>query len=141
MNRRPVYVLNMTRLFSKEMFVYSFFDVKLKKPARMSTIGYFFGVGIPTWAIMFGLLHCGLTPVTLAIAGGIPFLSAITMSKPIWEGRKFLDWIKVQIIHVNEVKLFCDGWKAPKFQNYKIDFAIYVSRIKDFMKLKEMDDK
>ena len=39
---QPVTVLNMTRLFDKEMLIYSFFDVKLKKPARVVFILYFF---------------------------------------------------------------------------------------------------
>lgn len=139
MNKRPVIVLNMTTLFSKEMFIYSFFDVKLKKPARMSTLGYFFGVGIPLWGLMFGLFKASFGPISLVIALGLPFGSAIMMSKPIWQGRKFLDWLRIQFSYVSETKLFCDGWKTKPLKNYKIDFAIYLSRLKDFIKLKEME--
>lgn len=137
---RPVVVLNMTSLFSKEMLIYSLFDVKLKKPARVSTIGYFFGVGIPLWIIMFAVLRVGIGPVPIAIAVGAPFGASVAMAKPIWNKRKFLDWLKVQIGFLGESKLFCDGWATEKPEDYILDNEILVSRRDDFKLLKELDN-
>ena len=138
MTRRPLRVLNMTRLFSKEMFIYSFFDVKLKKPARLSTLAYFFVIGGIVCGLLWGVFNAPFNPYTLAIAAGVPIGSAILMSKPIWNGRNFLSWFLVQIHHIIETKLFCDGWKTKPLRDYKIDFSLYLSRVKDFIILKGM---
>lgn len=141
MNRKPLRVLNMTRLFSKEMYIYSFFDVKLQKPARLSTFAYFFGVGIPFWLILIKLLHVPINVYTVAIGAAVPLGCAVTMSKPIWNGRNFISWFKVQIQHIGEHKLFADGWAIKPLKNYIIDFSIYLSRLNDFMQLKQLDKK
>lgn len=135
---KPVRVLNMTRLFSKEMFIYSFFDIKLSKPARVATIGYFFGISAIMSLLMWVVFHLPINLYTLVIVFGSAIGGATTMVKPIWNGRKFFPWVKVQFSHLGEAKLFCDGWKTKPLKDYDVDFDVFVSRRRDFRKLREM---
>lgn len=135
---KPVRVLNMTRLFSKEMFIYSFFDIKLSKPARVATIGYFFGIAGILSALVWFLFKLPFNVYTLVAVFGTATVGATTMVKPIWNGRKFFPWLQVQIKHIGESKLFCDGWKTKPLKDYDISFNIFISRLRDYRKLKEM---
>lgn len=137
---KPVRVLNMTRLFSKEMFIYSFFDIKLQKPARVATIGYFFGISAILGGLTWFVFKLPINLYTLVFVFGSAVAGATTMVKPIWNGRKFFPWAKVQFQHIKEAKLFCDGWKTKPLKDYDISFNIFVSRLRDYRKLKEMKD-
>lgn len=130
---RPVQVLNMTRLFDKEMLIYSFFDIKLKKPARVVFILYFLLL-LVIWGVpMFILLP--LNPYTAALALGVPIAGASAMSKPIWGGKKFFDFLKCQARYLSSPKIFYDCYSGAKLEDTKIDFDVQISRRRDYQKL------
>lgn len=134
---REVKVTNMTSLFKKEMLMYSFFDIRLKRPIRVVGVLYFFLlfflIGLPT--IIF-LWPPG--PYSLAIALGVPYAGAKFMSKPIWNGKSFFSFIKTQIRYLKRPKVFYDGKEQSKNTTYEVDSMITVSRHDDFAELYEI---
>ena len=133
----PVRVYNMTKLFNKELLIYSFFDVKLKKPARISFLIYFFLVGI---VFSFPVLYwLGLNPYSLMFSAVVPFAAASVMSKPIWGGKKFFDFMKGQFQYIMEPKWFYDGYIGKKLVDYSINLIFFASRRRDYGKLLEIE--
>lgn len=131
---RIVKVTNMTSLFSKEMLIYSFFDIRLKSPLRVMAILYFFLlfgiIGVPTF-----MLFWPPNPYSLTIAVGIPIGGAILMSKPIWNGKTFFSYIKTQIKYLLRPKITYDWKSKPKNNVYYVNNNIMVSRHADYNKL------
>lgn len=131
---REVRVTNMTSLFSKDMLIYSFFDIRLKSPLRVIGILYFillFGIiGVPVL-----MLTWPPNVYTMFIAVGIPFGGAYLMSKPIWNGKSFLSYIKTQIRYFIRPKEYYDWKSRAKNTKYTIDSQIIVSRHDDYNEL------
>lgn len=128
---KQIKVTNMTSLFSKEMLIYSFFDIRLKSPLRVVGALYFivlfFLIGAP-------ILYFFWPPnvYSMALALGLPFAGATFMSKPIWNGKSFMSFAKAQIRYFTRPKVLFD-WK-PRSKNtlYEIDTHITVSRHRDY---------
>lgn len=134
---KQIRVINMTSLFSKEMLIYSFFDLRLKSPLRVIAIFYFlllFGiVGVPTLLIFW-------PPNVYAamIAFGIPIGGAILMSKPIWNGKSFISFAKTQARYFFRSRVIYDWKVKPKESVYELDNEITISRHEDYDKLYRM---
>lgn len=128
---KPIRVTNMTSLFSKEMMIYSFFDIRLKSPLRVAAIFYFlllFGIiGVPT-------LYFFWPPNVYAalVAFGIPFGGAILMSKPIWNGKSFISFARAQTRYFFRSKVVYDWKVKPKDSVYELENNISVSRHDDY---------
>ncbi len=131
-----VRVHNMTRLFDKEMLIYSFFDIRLKKPARVIFILYFLML-LVAWSLPLFLL-LPLNPYTLALMLSVPIGGATLMSKPIWGGKKFFDWLLCQIRFFGQAHIFYDCCEGKKLKDQKIDFKVQISRRDDYRLLKEL---
>ena len=126
-------VKNMTALFSKEMLIYSIFDIQLTKPARVVTIGYFFLVAALMSPILFIF---GPSPVTICIVVGIPLVAATFMARPIWGGKGFFDFMKTQMEFLFAPKHYYDLHAGQKPEaSYYIDSSILVNRRRDYQKL------
>lgn len=127
-------VKDMTRLFTKEILLYSLFDISLKKPLRIVFLGYlvllFVIWGLPMYLI-FGMDN----PYIAMIIVLPPFGLARLMSQPIWNGKSFISWFKCQLKFATSVKKYYDGKAIKSFAKYKIDHKITVSRRKDYIKL------
>lgn len=126
-----VKVSNMTSLFSKDMLVYSFFDIRLKSPLKIVQLGYFLAlfviVGVPVWWISWPP-----NVYSTFIALGIPGVGSYFMSKPIWNGKSFMSFLITQIKYFMRPKVYYD-WKArSKDTIYEIDSTIQVSRHEDY---------
>lgn len=124
----------MTSLFKKEMLIYSFFDIRLKRPMRVVGFLYFLilfvVIGIPI--IIFSWPP---GPYSLIFAIGIPFAGASVMSKPIWNGKSFYSFFKTHIKYFTRPRVLYD-WKArSKNVTYKVNSMITVSRHDDFNEL------
>lgn len=131
---KKIKVTNMTSLFSREMLIYSFFDIRLKSPLRVVGLFYFlalfFIIGLPVLIISWPP-----NVYTMAIALGIPFGGAILMSKPIWNGKSFFSFAKTQVRYMMRPKALYD-WKArSKKTKYEVDTHILISRHEDYNKL------
>lgn len=129
MNR--VKVTNMTSLFSKEMMMYSFFDIRLKSPLRVTAILYFFLlfliIGVPT-------LYLAWPPnvYSVAFAFGVPIAGATLMSRPIWNGKSFWSFVKTHIKYFRRPRVLYDWRSASPNTIYRVDSTITVSRHKDY---------
>lgn len=128
---RQVRVTNMTSLFSREMMIYSFFDIRLKSPLRVVAILYFvmlFGlIGLPII-----ILFWPINVYSLMIALGVPGAGAYAMSKPIWNGKSFLSFIKAQIKYLMRPRILYDWTARSKNNNYQVESQITVSRHDDY---------
>lgn len=130
----------MTNLFKKEMLIYSFFDIKLTKPARVIWFAYF-ALLMAIWGAP--ILYIFWVPnvyVTL-IAIGIPAGAATLMSKPIWGGKTFMDWAKTQVKYIKSKKYLYDFKESNKLKTHYVNSEFTVSRKRDFIKLAEMERK
>lgn len=131
---KEVRVTNMTSLFSKEMLIYSFFDLRLKSPLRVVAILYFillFGaIGVPI--LMFAWPP---NVYTALIAFGVPFGGAVLMSKPIWNVKSFLSSAKTQLRYIMRSKILYDWKVKSKNTVYEVESNIIVSRHDDYNKL------
>lgn len=136
---RRVEVLNMTRLFDKEMLIYSFFDIKLKKPARVIFILYAIVLLVP-W-VLFWSRFLEIGPWSVAWMLIPPIGLASLMSQPRWGGKKFYEWAKCQIKYMGEPKYFYDLNPGKKLQSVKIDHTYQVSRRRDYLKLAKIKEK
>lgn len=127
-------VTNMTSLFSKEMLIYSFFDIRLKSPLRVMAILYFmllFGViGIPILIVFWPP-----NVYSLMFAFGTSIGGAIMMSKPIWNGKSFISFAKAQFRYFMRPRVLYDWVNRPKETVYTIDNEILVSRHSDYGRL------
>lgn len=135
-----VRVTNMTSLFSKEMLIYSFFDIRLKSPLRVIGLFYFIIlftiIGVP-------VLYFTWPPnvYSMMVALGIPFGGATLMSKPIWNGKSFISFAKTQVKYIIRPKVLYD-WKAKsKNTEYEVEGLITVCRRDDYKKLAEQIKK
>lgn len=131
---KEVEVTNMTSLFSKDMLIYSFFDIRLKSPLRVVAVLYFILlfiiIGVPVLMISWPP-----NVYTMAIAVGIPFGGSYFMSKPIWNGKSFLSFSKTQLKYLIKPKVLYD-WKACSRENkYIVDNQTLVSRHDDYNEL------
>lgn len=130
-------VLNMTNLFTREMLLYSLFEVKLPKPVRIIFVGYYLIVFLIIGVPLIYLLGVG-NGYLLVLEFGIPAVFAHFLSQPIWGGKSFLQFMICQIKYIYSPKLYFDGEYGKKPLTYKINHEIQVSRRDDFNKLKLM---
>jgi len=137
---REIEVTNMTSLFSKDMLIYSFFDIRLKSPLRVIGILYFlvlFGIiGVPV--LMFSWPP---NVYTMFVAVGIPFGGAYLMSKPIWNGKSFYSFMRTQIRYLFRPKAFYDWKSKSKGNKYMVDSQILVSRHEDYKELYQIEKR
>lgn len=129
-----VRVTNMTSLFSKEMLIYSFFDLRLKTPLRVAAIFYF--------VLLFSIIGAPIfyffgppNVYTVMIGVGIPFGGAVLMSKPIWNGKSFWSFFKTQVKYYFRPRERYD-WKTYSVETkYEVEGIITISRHDDYYSL------
>lgn len=128
-------VLDMTRLFNKEILIYSFFDMHFKTPVRIVTWLYFFVLSA-IWTLPVLYIFWPPSPYIVAIAVVIPAVLANLMGKPIWGGKSFLSWFICQIKYVMNPKMYYDCLAGDRdLGTYEIDNSYTVSRTRDYYKL------
>lgn len=132
---KRIVVLDMTKLFTKELLIYSLFDIRFQSPLRIMLLVYIFLLGL-IWTVPIIYLFRNLINVyTMSLALVPNFILAYYMSKPIWGGKSFFDWFKCQIKYLLSPKMYFDNRAIHKDVTYKIDSEFTISRAKDFEKL------
>lgn len=129
-------VLDMTNLFTKEILLYSLFDLRFKKPVRFMLIVYFvLTFFLWTVPLFFLFFKNHINPYSVAFLLIPPFALANVMSKPIWNNKSFFSWLKCQIRFIFSAKYYYDNRaiKFPLFLKFNNQFT--VSRTRDFYKL------
>lgn len=129
----PIIVRNMTKLLTKESYMYSLGGLSFTYPIKMSKILYF----IIVWLIVFlpMLFLMGFNWVTLAIPVGAGLGLGQLFSSPIWDGKTFPKFIAAKIYFYKMPKEYFDNRAIDPYTNHKIDYTIQVSRRKDYQKL------
>lgn len=130
-----ILVKDMTKLFNKEMLLYSMFDLSFKKPIRVVFLVYLILLlGIWTAPLTYFLWPLG--PYKAMFIFGPPFLMANLMSKPIWGGKSFFSWFKCQLRFAFSKKRYYDGYGKRNLNvKYTVNHTYTVSRRKDFIEL------
>lgn len=129
-------VLDMTNLFTKEILLYSLFDLKFKRPVRFMLFVYLI-LTLLLWAVplFFLVFKNHLNPYSTAFMIIPPIVIANMMSKPIWNNKSFFSWFKCQIKFIFSAKHYYDN-RAIKFPSFlKFNNQFTVSRTRDFYKL------
>lgn len=126
-------VHDMTRLFTKEKFIYAISDFRFSKPLAFKKIGYFTFVflliGLPVLMIFPFNVYTTMT------AFGLPAVLSNVMSKPIFNGRPFFAAMIVYTKYLFSNKFYYDNKPSKELGKYHIDEYYLVSRRKDFMEL------
>lgn len=140
---RYLYVVNMTNLFSRELFMYSLGDIKFKKPVSLKKVGYTTAFLI-IWAIpmilTFGII---LNPLFVALVVVPPFVLGHFASKPVWGGRGLIDFLKTTATFVTEPK----GWTDLKANNnldkevLHVESEIWISRRRELQLLADIREE
>lgn len=134
MKKKPIPIIDMTRLFRKEILLYSLFDLHFKTPVRLM-FGVYFILLLLIWALPIFILFWPPNVYVAAIALVIPYGLAQLMSKPIWGGKSFLKWLRCQIRYIRSPKAYYDTKPRGALRSYTIDHTYIVSRARDFRKL------
>lgn len=129
MSNAPL-VVNATRFFSSESYVYSFgSDIKFKKPIPLNKMMYsiIFLIG---WALpqiyLFGL---NINLVYIAWLLAPPLLLANVATRPMFMGKNLFDFVNTMIEFVSEPKGSSDWWSNPmKEETYEVSQEIWISR-------------
>lgn len=129
-------VLNMKDLYSKEILLYSIFDVRLQKPLNLKVILYTM-VNLLWWGIPAFFLtgKLGFSFIRFFLILGVPYLLGQVMARPIFNGRDFFANLSVLFNYLTQPKKFYDNkpsWGLPSFD---IDEFYLISRRKDYQKL------
>lgn len=110
--------------------MYSFGDIKLKKPISVKKIAWTMG-GFMIWTlpivVMFGFrLH----PVFLALIIIPPIVFGHYVTKPVFGGKTMMDWLQTQVRYLQQPR----GWSDFRVDNdqqstvYTLAKEIYISR-------------
>lgn len=135
MRNKPIVVLDMTKYFTKEILLYSLFDVSFQTPVRLMLGVYLIIMGI-IWSLPLALLLWPLNVYSALIVFGPTVLLANLMSKPIWGGKSFKDWLSAQLSFATNPKLYYDTIARKGIgESLVIDHHYTVSRRKDYFKL------
>lgn len=137
---RQVRVSDITGLFSKDILIYSMFDIQLRQPLQVIRIVYFaiFAglIGVPIIAIFGFNAYSAMTGL------GIPFFLSGLMAKPIFEGRNLIAWAKSNISYLLSPKYYYDNSEGKLIRKHEnVEQVVLVSRHKDYNKLFQQELK
>lgn len=132
---------NLTQFFNREIMIYAFGDIKLKKPLPMKTFLWTL-IGFICWAvpilIIFGLR---LEPIFLAIVLIPPIVFGRYASRPVFGGKTMFSWAQAQINYMMQPR----GWSDFSVDNdqqdavYNVSHEISVSRRRDLAYLAQLE--
>lgn len=135
--------LNMTNFFKRELFMYSFGDIKFKKPIALKTLAFTLGfilIWVLPLVLVFGL---PMNPIAAILYFAPPIALGQVASRPIFGGKTLIDFVKTAILYLGEPK----GWadlkpfnKSQSQQTYSIEHEIWISRRREYSMLAEMID-
>lgn len=130
-------VKDMTNLFTKEIMLYSLFDLRFKKPVRFMLLVYILLLGL-IWSVPAGFILIkifGFNVWSATVILGPTIVLANLMSKPIWNNKSFFSWFSCQIKFLFSPKKFYDNRAINPGGKLKFDNQFTVSRSRDFRKL------
>lgn len=119
----PVIVgLNVSHLFNREMLMYSFGDIQLKKPIPLKKILWTVA-GFVIWsAPLFFVFGPPGHPALWALFLAPPLIFGNYVTKPVFGGKGLFDWSKAQISYIQQPR----GWSDLKVDNDQQDTVFYI---------------
>lgn len=136
--------VNMTSFFKRPLVLYSIGDFKLKKPISFTWMGYLAGA-ILGWSLpviyLFGF-HLNVYFTLLVVVP--PLLFARYASRPVFGGKKLIDFVITMIGYFGEPR----GWSdlradknAGKNITYFVSQEIWISRRREIEYLASLREK
>lgn len=139
MSNRYIEVKDKTKLFNKDFLIYSLFDVSFPKPVKISFFGYFIIIFLFISVPLFIVFPFNSFLTILEI--GIPFLLSSYLVQPIWNEKKFPDWLKTQLKYLSTPKRYYDLNAIKDLGTYEINSEFVVSRHRDYELLAKMESE
>lgn len=144
MKNNNIVIINMTKFFNRELFMYAISDFKFSKPKSLKYIGYT-ALALALWSLPFVLIFKIATVTNPYFAMFVfipPFVIGHYASQPIWGGRGLIDFIQVYSKYLAEPKAWADynGFK-PKNETYYVKQPLWVSRRREYQYLAELKEK
>ena len=138
----PIVITNFSSFMSRDVLMYSFGDIKLKKPISLK-IALYFIVFFAVWSIplilLFGL-PTSLLPALLMF--GPPVALATFATRNIWGGRSLLSFLKVMSTFLGEPKMWA-GYHPVKSLKPDVavpSFRVWVSRRRELLYLSKLKE-
>lgn len=129
-------IINKTNFFTRESFMYSFGDVKLKRPISLRKVGYtmlFFAVWSLPIFLLFGF-HFNLP--FFAIFFGVPIGMGILASMPIFGGKSLKNHLRSVYKYFKEADFYADLKERKRYNGvYRPDATFWVSRRRELKQL------
>ncbi len=98
-------IKNYTSFWDLEKKIYSFYDVQLPMPLSLRVLAVFVATAAP-WSLLMWLLHVPITTPWFLIWLAPPILVAYFGSKPIFEGKNLLEYLRSRISYLRENKKY-----------------------------------
>ena len=126
-----IQIKNFSSFFHRELMLYSFGDISLKKPIPLKKAMYILGAAA-IWTLPIYLISGGFqfTPVWVAIACVPPFAFGHFASKNIFCGKSLIDHCKATFKFIVNPKCWTDGVGSNDLDKgvFEIDHSIWISR-------------
>ena len=136
--------LNMTGFFKRELFMYSFGDIKFKKPSALKSLAFTLGF-LLVWTLpLFLVFGIPFNPVAAIIYLVPPIALGQVASRPIFGGKTLIDFVKTAILFLGEPKGWADmrPFNATESQQtYTTEHEIWISRRREYALLAQMIDE
>lgn len=131
MSNNHIVSMNMTNFFNRELMMYSFGDIKFKKPISLKAVAYTVGFLIVWTLPLFFIMGIPTNPVSLVLFLVPPIVLGQVAVRPIFGGKTLIDFTKTAILFVGEPR----GWADmkpfdpnPKNQIFTTEHEIWISR-------------
>lgn len=114
--------LNISHLFNREMLMYSFGDIKLKKPIPLKKILWTVA-GFAVWSAPLFFLFGTPASIPVWILFLVPpLIFGNYVSKPVFGGKGLFEWAKAQISYIQQPR----GWSDFREDNDQEDTVLFI---------------
>lgn len=139
MAQNQIAALNMTNFFNRELMMYSFGDIKFKKPISLKAIAYTLAFLI-VWTIpLFLIGGIPTDPFKLILYLGPPLFLGQLAIRPIFGGKTLIDFTKTAIQFIGEPRGWADNKPFDaKAQIYTTEHEIWISRRREYAMLADI---
>lgn len=129
---------NATPFLQREKYMYAFGDIKFTTPKSLTKIFYFMGALVVYGGLVILFFGFSTNPIYLAILIIPPVLFGAFASRPIFDGRMFIDWANIMFQFLMRDKTTLDERNSnqPDEQAWDYYAECWVSRRDDIALLK-----
>lgn len=137
-------VINMTKFFNKELFLYSIGDLRMPKPVSIRKAGMFLGA-IAAWTLpLMIIFNFPANLLFWVVALSVPLLFATVADMPFFGGRSVIEAAAVSAKYISRPHNYADfkatniGKSSPR---YTVDQEMWISRRRELMELADQMNK